>query len=332
MAGVNQKIDKDDFNDIQSKIENVLGTGSGQSGYGQPVLSEPVTVSDTVTINEYAALRFDIINAYRHLFNGAPSGVDDQTLGTSIRYSLSDAPINYWLTITNSIVTNKGSAAVSGQRRTVNHGTESETWPGALGTNWSDALYATVTVEFTNSEFARYFFNAGGSIDFTSTRTGGSSTNQNASWTSLLSTAGTRSFGGNFPGTGVNPNDGSNYFRLNNTNQTWSTVTASSPYALNSWRITAATNDSPSVTDNSAGSSRKLIFRLEWIDDHFPLGGDSETGTPVQPGTFGPDVVDGSIAYTVITTEPTGVLEPSGAGNFTVESPTVTISPIRQSP
>jgi len=38
------------------------------------------------------------------------------------------------------------------------------------------------------------------------------------------------------------------------------------------------------------------------------------------------------MSLTVITTEPTGVLEPSGAGNFTVESPTVTISAITQTP
>ena len=121
MAGVNQKIDKDDFNDIQSKVENVLGIGSGQFGYGQPVLSDQVTVSDTVTINEYAALRFDIINAYRHLFNSAPSGIDDQTLGAPIRYSLSNAPVNYWATIAGTIETNRRAAAVSGQRRNTNN-------------------------------------------------------------------------------------------------------------------------------------------------------------------------------------------------------------------
>ena len=330
MAGVNQKIDKDDFNAIQSNIEQVLGIGSANFGYGQPVLSSQVTESNVVTVNEYAALRYDIINAWRHLNNAAPSGVNDQVLGTPIRYSLSDAPINYWATIANSIVADRLDPAVAGQRQTVNHGTEQQTWPGPLGSEWTDALYATVTVEFTNSEQARYFFNAGGSIDFTSTRTGGSSTNQNTSWTSLLSTAGTRSFGGNFPGTGTSPSDGTNYFRLTNIRQTWSSVTASSPYALNSWKIDARTNDG--TANNSTGTSRSVEFYVQWIDDHVALGGATETGEPVRPGGFGPDAVDGTMSLTVITTEPTGVLEPSGAGNFTVESPTVTISAITQTP
>lgn len=328
MAGVNQKIDKDDFNDIQEDIERILGIGSANYGYGQPVLSNQVTESDIVTINEYAALRYDIINAYTHLFNGPPADVNDQVLGTSIRYSLSDAPINYWKTVVGTIDTNRLAPAVSGQRQTVNEGTVAETWPGPLGTAWTDSLYAIVTVEFTNSEQARFFFNAGGSIDFTSSRTGGSTTQQNTSWTTMLSTAGTRSFGGNFPGTGLEPNDGTNYFRLSNVRQIWSTVTASSPYALNDWTINARTIDSPAVTDNSAGASKIIEFYVLWNDDHVALGGPSATGSPVQPGGFGPDAVDGTLSYTVVTTVPTGVLEPSGAGNFTIEAPTVTLGAI----
>ena len=328
MAGVNQKIDKDDFNAIQADIEQILGIGSANYGYGQSVLSNQVTVSDTVTINEYAALRYDIINAYTHLNNSAPSNVDDQQLGSTIKYNLVDAPINYWVSVVNSIEGNRLAPAVIGQRRTVNEGTVAETWPGPLGTEWTDSLYAIVTVEFTNSEQARFFFNAGGSIDFTSSRTGGSTTQQNTTWSTMLSTAGTRSFGGNFPGTGLEPNDGTNYFRLSNVRQIWSTVTASSPYALNDWTINSRTIDSPAVTDNSAGASKKIEFYILWNDDHEALGGPSATGSPVQPGGFGPDAVDGTLSYTVVTTVPTGVLEPSGAGNFTIEAPTVTLGAI----
>jgi hypothetical protein len=332
MAGINQKIKAIDYNAIQQDISAILGNGSGQYGYGQPVLSSQVDLSNVVTVNEYAALRYDIINAYKHLFNGNPANVDEQTLGKSIRYSVSDEPIDWWANVVTSIDNNRRSLAVSGQRQTINHGTVQESWPGVYGAEWTDALYTTVTVSFTTSENARHFFNAGGSIDFTSSRSGGSSTNQNTSWTSLLSTAGSRQFGGNNPGTGVNPNDGTNYFRLSNVRQTWSSVTASSPYALNSWIIDARTFDSPGVTDNSAGISRTMEFYVQWIDDHVAQGGPTETGTPVRPGGFGPDAVDGTMSLTVITTEPTGVLEPPGSGNFTVESPTVTIGSITPTP
>lgn len=325
MAGVNQKISKDDYNDIQTVIETVLGSGSGQHGYGQPVLSSQVTESDIVTINEYAALRYDIINAYKHLEDDLPPDVDAQTIGKSIRYNVADEPVAYWQNVANSINTNRRRLAVAGQRSTSNHG--SETFTGTWGSNSVPQLYCNVLVEFTTSENARFFFNSGGSIQFTSSRTGGSSTQQNASWTSLLSTAGTRIFGGNTPGTGVNPNDGTNYFRLSNAAGVWSEVTASSPYALNEWRIFAATDDG--VGDNSSGSSRILTFDVYWVDNHVALGGATETGTPTRPGGFGPDNVDGTITLTVQTVKAAGVLEPTGSGNFTIETPSVTISAIQ---
>lgn len=333
MAGVNQKISKVDYNTIQSTINTVLGTGSGTFGYGQPVLSSQVTESDSVTVNEYAALRFDIINAYKHLFNSLPPDVDAQTIGAKVRYDAAPpdaAPINYWQSVVNSISTNRLSLAVSGQRVTTNHGTTnfSSAWGSSAPVGSTPQLSCQVDVEWTTSEQARAFFNAGGSIQFTSTRTGGSSTAQNTSWTTLLSTAGTRIFGGNTPGTGTTPNDGQNWFRAGSTSQTWSTSTASSPYALNEFKITVQTNDVPTVSSNSAGASRRLRFQVYWLDNHFPLGGNSDAGTPVQPGPYGPDTVDGTIALTVQSVKASGVLEPTGSGNFEVSTPTVTIGTI----
>jgi hypothetical protein len=333
MAGVNQKIDKDDYNAIQTIVQNILGTGSGTFGYGQPVLSQPVTVSDSVTVNEYAALRYDIVNAYKHLNNALPPDVDAQTIGGKVRYDIAPpdaAPVNYWLTVANSISTNRQSLAVSGQRVTINHGTNnfSSAWGSSAPVGSTPQLTCQVDVEWPTSEEARHFFNTGSSLQFTSSRTGGSTTAQNTSWTTLLSTAGTRTFSGITPGTGTTPADGQNWFRARNSGDTWSLVTASSPYALNQWQITVQTNDSPVVTNNSTGSSRKLRFFVYWIDNHFPLGGSSATGTPVQPGGYGPDTVDGTISLTVQTVKASGVLEPTGSGNFEVTTPTVTIGAI----
>ena len=330
MAGINQKIRTVDYNAIQTIVSNVLGTGSVQSGYGQPVLSSQVSLSSSVTVNEYAALRYDIVNAYKHLFGTLPSGVDDQTEGAKVRYSLVDAPVNYWLTVANTINTQRRNLAIAGYRATITATPVQQTWPGSLGTAWTGSLFCIVTAEWSNSELARFFFNGGGSIQLSSFRTGGSTTAQNTSWTSLLSTAGIRIFGGNTPGADTEPNDGSNYFRLSNVRQTWSSVTASSPYALNDWTILARTLDTPDVADNSAGTSRKIEFYVTWNDDHFPLGGPSATGSPTQPSLgFGPDAVDGTLSLGVSTVYPSQVLEPSGSGNWTVELPTITISDIQ---
>ena len=326
MAGINTKIDKDDYNAIQSVIARILGVGSANSGYGQTVLSSQVTVSDAVTVNEYAALRYDIINVNKHIFNATPSGINDQTIGAKVRYDAANAPINYWLSVANSLDTVRLTLAPAGQRVSINHGTNNFT--GAWGSNTNPQLACTVTCEWTNSEQARFFFNSGSSMQFTSSRSGGSSTSQNTSWTTLLSTAGARIFGGGTPGTGTSPANGQNFFRLTNVGQTWSNVVASSPYALNEFSITAQTDDAIPITNNSTGTSKKLKFVVFWNDNHFPLGGNSAQGTPVQPGGFGPDTVDGTVSLTVQTVKASGVLEPSGSGNFNIETPTVTIGTI----
>ena len=330
MAGINQIINKADYNSIQEVVERVLGTGSGISGYGQTVLSSPVTESDAVTVNEYAALRYDIINAYKHIFNSLPADVDAQTIGGKVRYDASPpnaAPVNYWISVANSIDAVKQTLAVAGQRVSINHGTQ--TFTSAWGSSGTPQLTSQVTVEWATSEQARHFFNAGGSLQFTSSRTGGSTNAQNTSWTNLLSSAGTRIFSGTTPGTGVTPADGSNWYRTSNVGQNWSSVTASSPYALNEWNITVQTNDSPAVTSNSTGTSRKLIFFVTWNDNHFPLGGPASEGTPIQGSLgFGPDTVDGIMSLTVQTVKASGVLEPTGSGNFEVTTPTVTVGTI----
>ena len=53
-----------------------------------------------------------------------------------------------------------------------------------------------------------------------------------------------------------------------------------------------------------------------WIDNHAPIG-----GSPA-------DNVDGTIALTVQSVKASGVLEPTGSGNFEITTPTVTIGTI----
>ena len=97
---------------------------------------------------------------------------------------------------------------------------------------------------------------------------------------------------------------------------------------MNEFKITVQTTDIPTVSSNSTGSSRKLRFIVYWNDNHFPSGGNSASGTPVQSGGYGPDTVDGTISLTVQTIKASGVLEPTASGNFEVLTPTVTIGTI----
>lgn len=310
------KIKPTEYNVIQNTVATVLGTGSGQYGYGQTVQSSQVDISKKVTVAQFANLRYDILNAYDHLYATTPSGVNAKTVSEKIKFSTTTEPITYWQTVANGIVSVARQPAIATRRRTVNHGTTNTTWPGPYGATWNTRLVALVTVSFTSASQARAFWNSGSSFDFTSTRSGGSSTAQNTSWTNLLNASGTPQFGGNFPGAGVSPQNGFNAYRLTNAyvNPAF-TFTASSPYALNTWRIYARTVD---VTNNSSGTARQFEFRVEWNDDHVGLG------FP----TVGPDSVDGTMSLNVTTTEATGTLVPAGLGNFSIETPSVFVGGI----
>jgi hypothetical protein len=227
-------------------------------------------------------------------------------------------PITQYDTFANTIVANRFNVG-AGQSFTTTKGTVSETWPGTYGASWNTTIRSTIRVQFTSAANARHFFNSGGEIRFNSSRTGSTARAQDLAWTTLLTTAATKAFGGNKPTIGVGTLNGQNFYRLTNTFQEWTFTSYSSPYTANKWSITARCRD---VANNSLGTSADIEFQSEWIDGY------------VDPGSMFLDVpndvdkVTGTISLTVTTLEATGILQPVGTGAFAVESPIVTVSAI----
>jgi hypothetical protein len=330
MPAVNSIINKVDYNSIRDSLVGIMGTGSGTSGWGQQarIRSSAVTESNTVTINEWGNLRFDIINAYTHIFGSTPTTAQVNE-GNTIRYSSSftpdtgtlDTPPSQYLTWVNTIAANKFTVHAS-QSATTSTITSSREWPGIFGNTWSTKIACTVNLSWSSADQARYFFNSGGLLRLSSSRansassTLGGGNQQNIAWTSILSTAGTRSFGGNTPGTGTSPSDAQNFYRLTNSYQVWYTATGSSPYGANSYRISARCN----VVNNTTGTANSVDFLLEFIDNYTDTG-----GIPNPPPT---DDVDGIFSVSASTLYATGIMIPTGTGNFVVETPTVTVSGI----
>lgn len=342
---VNDKIRFADYNDIRNKVIGILGPGSGSSGYGQSIKSLALSASNKVGVNDWANLYYDIYNAYVHQTGIAPpigTVVENET----VRYA-ADKPNFQYDTYANTIITNKFNVAGS-QTATRSKGSGSQTWPGVYGDYWVSLAQCTITVTFSSAAQARYFFNSGGQIRFTSSRSGGTASSQNTSWTNLLNTVSSinggagPTFGGNNPGTGTEPNDGQNYYRLESGYSAWYAASASSPYGANFFRIYAR---SPNVGDNSGGTDNQIQFLVYWNDSYVDPGvapGSSfPTGTAVGSGTAGggiqtatpadfppDDRVDGTLTIAVSTLYATGTLVPAGAGSFTVEDPNVTIGAI----
>ena len=285
-----------DYNNVQTTVANVLGTGTGDRGYGQTVLSSQVSVSNKVSVNDYANLKNDIISAYKHIYGTTPSLVDASE-SLKVKANALTAPYKQYELYANILDARRLSEPPGSQSLTTNHGTITYT------SDWTALLTATVQVSFTTAEKARFFFNSGGEFRFFSSRTGGTSNTHNNTWTSLLGTAGTQAFGGGQPSLGTTPTDGTNYHRLTSSFQPWYEANASSPYAENYYRISARHTGTPNV----------IQFKIEWEDDYF--AGDAAL-----------DTVDGTLAYAVTSLKATGTLSPSGT--FTIETPTVTLGTI----
>ena len=328
---VNDKIRTVDYNSIQSSLSTIMSSGSGTSGWGQLMRSSQVSVSDSVTINEWSNLRYDIINAYKHVFGSTPTMVNPGE-GNTVRYSntfvpdtgASDAPVTQYETYVSTITANKFTVG-AGQYATTAAVSNSTTWPNAsYGSYWTSKIQCTVTVSWANATQARYFFNSGGQLRFSSSRTGGSTSSQNTSWSSILSAAGTQSFGANNPGTGTSPLDCTNWYRLTNSYKVWYTSTGSSPYGSNTFKIYARCP----VADNSTGTASSAEFLLEWTDLYTDPGNTGPQGTYAgdSPNTI--DLVDGTFTVNVSTLYATGVLVPTGFGNFTVTNPTISVGTI----
>jgi len=280
---VNDKISQADYNSIRNKVVPIIGTGSSNSGYGQFVVSSAVAEGQKVSYNDWMKLGYDIINCYKHQ-QGTNPAVAVVAEGNTIRYSTTftpaatDSPVTQLDSWANTVVSNKFTIAPS-QSYTTNVGTVTQTWPGVYGNTWSVRIQCTVTVTFSNADQARYFFNSGGEIRFTSSRSGGQNIPQNTSWTNLLSSVGTVAWGGNKPGTGTSPNDNLNYYRCSNIFSNFYSASASTPYGSNSYILAART---PGIANNSSGTASSIEFQITWNDAHV---GDSG----------GPDFVDGTL-------------------------------------
>ena len=301
-AGTGLIIEAVDYTTIRNKIIAIMGTsadlGTGQNGYGQILRSSAVAAGNQVTKAQWDNLRYDILNARIHQDGVVPTIVT-ATQGQPIRYGAGH-PNNQYNTQADTAVANKWNigtgqfvidAATSATRTTA----------------WSTSLTATVTVTFNSADEARYFFNSGSKIRCTSSRTGGTGSPQNSSWSNILDTAGTAAFGGN--------TSGLNFYNLTSTYQTFYNLTTSAPYTGNQYSIEVRSN----TPDNSVGGATVLEFRVTYTDTYTYTGSGSSTF---------PDNIDGTLTLTVDELRASGTLQGPISSPFVITRPIYSISGI----
>ena len=279
---------------IQDKAQSLIGTGSGTRGYGQTVQSSDVFTGNAITKAQWDLIKFDIINIKFHQ-DGVLPGVVTVNIGDPINFGASSPNSNYD-SILETAIANRFQ--IAGSQSVVNS-TASQTYTAP----WSTSLTATLTCTFSTADQARYFFNSGGKVRFTTTLSGGSSTAQINAWVNLLASVGTQSFGAD---TGI-----VNYYTLTNSFQTYYQSSLSSPYSANNYRLEARTN----VSDNSTGTATQLFLRVTLSDSYVDLGAPA-------PG----DLVNGTLTIAASELKASGLLQPSGT--FAITSPSYSLSVI----
>jgi hypothetical protein len=246
--GAGNSILASDYNSIQTTVANVLGTGSGNTGYGQAVSSSQVSIGNTITASQMQNLKSDLDKIAYHQ-NNAASTAPSVVAGGSI--TASD-----WSTY-NSQATSLSSArfTLSSSQATTTDGVT----PTMSG--WNSTRTHAVQVTFASANDARYFFNAGGEIRIVPSISGQSTTKGNA-WNSIFTSVGTVKFGYTATTAGV-AGSSIGWYDLTSTPQTILTYTSSgATYVNNIFSITASCN----VSNNSSGTATALSLTITYND------------------------------------------------------------------
>ena len=308
MATVNtgDSIEAAQYNDLQSRVNTIMGVGSGQNGYGQTLTSAQVLTGAVVTAAQMDALATDINKASNHqsgsnanIANIAVGNVigADATGSTTSSLSTTDGGYNDYDAAVTTITTNK-FLLDAGQ------GTFGTIATSSRSTNWSNEVQHVFTIDFGTADKARYYFNSGSDFRMSLAITGQSGSKSNT-WATLLSTMGTVIFnhttvtqsgsGGTSAGLGW-------YDMTTSYQQVFIQGVGSGVYSENNVLINARRNS----------ASTTLQFQIRVIDADV---GDQQPGYKPGPGVD--ESVNGTISSTVQQFRATG-------SNVQVDSPSTT--------
>lgn len=182
---------------------------------------------------------------------------------------------------------------------------------------WSSSLSATATYTWANEGLCRAYFNGGGRIGFSASRSGGSSTTQNTNWTDTLSAMGDAQLLHNTGAGSSGTNAGIGFYELTTGYQTIWTKFGSGSYASNFFKMEALVNS----TTNPTVVTLRATFSDPHAEGAGALGPDGVASTGDEG--YGNDYVDGTITLNGRTHTPNA----SGSG-FSFTAPTVSVGSI----
>ena len=167
-------------NTAGANVNSVWGTGSGDAGYGQTALGT-VSAGGTVTAVQWANLN----NRIASIANHQGTAITSRTNPVATDLIEIQSAINTDLT---NVTTNRGNAVASGTISTTWSGNTAKTTATGSGTSaWT--ITFTHTVTFPTAAQARYFWNAGGLVKLSMSKTS-TGTDADSEWNTLAGNIG----------------------------------------------------------------------------------------------------------------------------------------------
>ena len=287
-----------DYNNIQTTVSNVLGTGSGNSGYGQALDSSSKSTSDLIDADDINNLYTDIQKAHTHQQGSASSLIAQVTTADVIEANngVSFKGWTQYQTAANLIQTDRLTANAGQMTATAAKTTETK----AAG--WNGSNNQIVTVTFASADARRYFFNSGGEIRISASVAAGGNT-KSVDWATMCSSVGTIKIAeGSITKTGASGTLYGSYDEgtIPGTSTKIMDRAGSGNYAENRWELYATNTSSTVIT----------------IENRF---NDNDTGDQTGTGAAVDENVDRELTVNV------GELRATGA-NVSVTSPTFSVT------
>lgn len=249
-----------DYNTLVGSNSTTAGTlnyvwdvGNGAFGYGQGAISV-VSAAGTVTATQWSTMLNALNRSLQHQSGaGATLGPVNYTAGSTITYF---ANVNTSVTTVN---TNKALYTAQGSTTTGSNFDDAVSKADAF----TNQVYGLRTVTFASADAARYFFNAGGQLNYVVSTPTAAGVGRNADFVGLIGGLGgwgqlnTTSTGRTGTGQTVNTNSTTFGYR-NNVLNTWTSVVAitstAASYTTDTAAIQVQTN-SATTTNGANGST-----------------------------------------------------------------------------
>ena len=163
-------------NNAVRNINTIWGAGTTTYGYGQSTTVAAVSAGSTITATQWATLLTRMTSIANHQGTSI-TAIGNPSAGTTISaYAALDT------NITTLFGDARFDAAASGTDSSVTSSTTA---------TWTASATLTKTFTFPSADQLRYYFNSGGMLRFSWSRSGGTANSQNTSWTDLLTASGT---------------------------------------------------------------------------------------------------------------------------------------------